>query len=727
MPNHAWQFRLIPAFLVVLLLSSCNKADVQQHESALPTAVISSSVTSPSEVNKNTAVVADALTSEFRKITRENVSQLGEVFRIGEGSFQDEFAVSPDNSKLAILSGGGVIFVDTTTWERTDFFALEGTPKSIAYSPDGNSIAVIFVKKLPVNIEFPIRHPYISILKIFEASSHESSLELTLSGNGCATDAAWNIAFAPDGEKITYWGINSHSQQDQQDNLCIHSSVDGRLLSKYAIPTNSSSYTRPIFFSQDSTKLYSIGVDENSVWSVLNEINIDDGSLRRVSGGIGNISDFFFDKKSNHACLTGDNGTAIVSLLDFSHKETAQIASLRGEKISCSPDRGLVFISTESGYYLFGADGYKLLWGPNPKPENLALGREQMASRIVERTDRAAFDVNESKVFVLHNNHGRDDDFLEILDVQTGQEIHRIYGQNPAARFAISPDNQVVAIAGFGNGLVQLWSVNEGKVLFNLRSHERMVYQALFSPDGRSIATASADATVKLWDSRSGNLISTLSGHQAPVWTIAFSKSGELLYSAGDDPEMVVWNLSTGSLERRINLPESTQQHRFILPRPSDRTILVASSCYSVLDCKVPWISGDLVELDTSTGQVLHKFPFATQELAISSDGSMLSGVFIRTPEIVHFAGKPFEGERSVKTFKSPSGNGFLYGSAMSKDGQLFFGLNGKEMLIWDIASQTLIGSLPADLSGRMLFSENQKSLWIMDSGLGVVVVWAVN
>lgn len=726
MKKRIWSTLLTCIFLAFFMLISCSRSNHPSPDSPLPTPAINSFAGDPTVIVEARVEVEDHLTKDSPIITKENISQLHQEFRIGEGSFQNEFALSPDGSSLAILSGGGVVFVDTHTWERIGFSRIDGIPKSIDYSPDGNSAAVLYAKRVEANSGAALENPYLPFMQIINTSKYESSLELALSGNGCATHAAWNIAWSPDGEKIAYWGINSHFQQDQKDNICIHSSVDGSLLSKIAVPTRLSDYTRPFFFSQNSAKVYAIGADQNNNWSVINELNTEDGSLRSVSGGIGNISDFSYDAQNNLACITGESGTAIVSLVDFSHNESGEIATLKGEKIDCNSDNGSIFLSTESGYYLFGGENYALLWGPKSKPENLAMGREPMSSRKVDRTDQVVLSLSASQNFILHNNYESDDDFLEVLDAQTGKEVHRIHGQNPFARFGISPDNQLVAIGGYGDGHVQVWSVTEGECVTILRGHEKMVYQAVFSPDGDSIATASADETVKLWDSQTGNLLFTFSGHQSAVWTIAFSKTGDKLYSAGDDQDLFVWDTISGILESKIELSESTQQHRFLLLAPSGKTIFVASSCYSVLECAVPWTTGDLLEINLDTGQTLRKVPYATRELSISYDGSLLSGVIIKSREIVHFTGQPFEKMNDIKVYKSPTGNGFLYGSAMSKDGTIFVGFNGRELLFWDVSTQTLLGSLPSGLSGRMLFSENRKSLWVMDANLGIVVVWVV-
>jgi hypothetical protein len=66
-----------------------------------------------------------------------------------------------------------------------------------------------------------------------------------------------------------------------------------------------------------------------------------------------------------------------------------------------------------------------------------------------------------------------------------------------------------------------------------LNGHAGAVLQVAFSPDGKLLATGSADKTVKLWDVRTGKLKKTLSGHGAEVGAVAFSPDGKILASGG--------------------------------------------------------------------------------------------------------------------------------------------------------------------------------------------------
>ena len=60
-----------------------------------------------------------------------------------------------------------------------------------------------------------------------------------------------------------------------------------------------------------------------------------------------------------------------------------------------------------------------------------------------------------------------------------------------------------------------------------LEGHAHSVLAVAFSPDGRRLASGSADRTVKIWDSATGKELFTLNGHvDGPIVSVAFSPDG---------------------------------------------------------------------------------------------------------------------------------------------------------------------------------------------------------
>jgi WD40 repeat protein/serine/threonine protein kinase len=78
-------------------------------------------------------------------------------------------------------------------------------------------------------------------------------------------------------------------------------------------------------------------------------------------------------------------------------------------------------------------------------------------------------------------------------------------------------------------------------------SHAGAVYAVAFSPDGRILASASADRTARLWDLAKGGALAAPMRHQGSVRAIAFSPDGKCVATAGDDGTVHRWDALDGA------------------------------------------------------------------------------------------------------------------------------------------------------------------------------------
>jgi len=115
---------------------------------------------------------------------------------------------------------------------------------------------------------------------------------------------------------------------------------------------------------------------------------------------------------------------------------------------------------------------------------------------------------------------------------------------------AFGPDSRTLASASRTDQSVRLWNVIDPTrpmpIGVPLTGHQSYINALAFSPDGHTVATASADKTVRLWDitdAHSGGMARrVLTGHRSFVNAVAFSPDGRILASASSDGTVRLWN-----------------------------------------------------------------------------------------------------------------------------------------------------------------------------------------
>lgn len=202
------------------------------------------------------------------------------------------------------------------------------------------------------------------------------------------------------------------------------------------------------------------------------------------------------------------------------------------------------FLALQTGFSLDGRLVFTINGDKSAKVWDATTGQLKVNVENKERIYRASFDPTGTRLLTVEQQGG-----MKLWDTETGQLVAEVakkgFFENVMKSFEFSSDGS--HIATFSLGDTRIWNAKSGEMKFKLLKSETT--DALFSPDGRWLATASSDklSAGKIWDVETGTVKITLPNTGSKSVSLEFNADGSILATA-NDTGVTLWDANTGEL-----------------------------------------------------------------------------------------------------------------------------------------------------------------------------------
>jgi RNA polymerase sigma factor (sigma-70 family) len=472
----------------------------------------------------------------------------------------------------------------------------------------------------------------------------------------------WAIAFAPDGRTLVSVG----GMWEEPGELQIFDLVGRKLRRRVEEPVG----IRGLAFSHDGTML--VTADCGAKAATIRDPA--SGAARRVLPN---------EARLNHVALSPDGKWLATAGLD----QTVRIFELASAKIVRKLHFGAtvfcVAFSPDSGTLAAcGNDPAVRLWDVASGLEKRPLeGHSKAVEYLAFSPDGAVLAAASW------------DKTIKLWNAGDGSELATLEGHTlPVLALAFSPDGALLA-----SGSGKWYSPNAAG------SAGVITQRDIARGDETSKRQSGAPGEVKLWDVKTRTQVAALEGHGDRVWSVAFSPDGKTLASASWDKTIKLWNVATRREDATLRLSQSPavepQPVVALAGSPDGRLLAVATE-----DNRVR-----VHEAADGAVRFIFELPGeAATCLAFSPDGLTLAGAG-PDPLIRLWDMNTGKERRTLKGHTS-----WIYALAFSPDGRLLAsGSYDKTIRLWDPASGTEEGRLTGHRGAirALAFSPDGKTL----------------
>ncbi len=208
---------------------------------------------------------------------------------------------------------------------------------------------------------------------------------------------------------------------------------------------------------------------------------------------------------------------------------------------------------------------------------------------------------------------------FRVWDAHTGRPVTALLAPGERVNQAIfSPDGSRVATAS-QDGPVRLFDVQTGGEVFAALPHAQPVRWIAFNPDGTRLVTACGDGAAYVWDAATGRVATAPLRHRGAVSHAEFNRDGTSIVTASEDSTARVWNAATS--EPATSLLEHDGAVRRAVFSPDGRQVATT--------CSARGRAGDYAQVwDTTTGRPvmpLLRHDAGVTDVVFSQDGRRLA------------------------------------------------------------------------------------------------------
>jgi WD40 repeat protein/energy-coupling factor transporter ATP-binding protein EcfA2 len=322
-----------------------------------------------------------------------------------------------------------------------------------------------------------------------------------------------NISFSPDGKMI------ASASEDKTVKLW---SIEGRELHTFK---GHSSKVTSVSFSPDGKTIASASEDKTvKLWS------IEGTQLHSLKGHSGAVTSVSFSPDGKTIASASSDGSVKLWSIEGTELHTLKEQSGGVTSVCFSPDgKTITFVSgdgTVTGWSIESREFLPLPEGKewedyllisvsfSPDGKTIAFASEDKTVKLWSE-DRSLF--RDQSITIWRKDKGN---YTESKGLSTGPGFFKSIGGSRETKYF---------------------------KLVDLKGHSGAVTSVSFSPNGKTIASASKDKTVKLW-SIEGRELQTLKGHSGSVTSVSFSPDGKTIASASSDGTIIVWNFDLEDL-----------------------------------------------------------------------------------------------------------------------------------------------------------------------------------